>query len=322
MSSGFQGLVAREGVLSWDQCQHASLGKEDVKIRIQAAGLNRADLAQLAGRYNPPPGATEVFGLECSGEILAVGEEVIGWAPGQKVCALLAGGGLATEVVCDYRQLMPIPEGVSVTEAAAFPEVFATAWLNLFQLGNLRAGEKVLLMAGASGVGTAAIQLCHHVGAEVFVVAGSSDKLELCCELGASGGINRHEDDWADLKAFGPFNLVLDCCGGDWLERHISLMAQDARLVHIAFMDGRFGQLDFGQLLMKRLKLMGSTLRALPVARKQAILDELVENVWPAIGAGEIKPVIDQVFPVDQFQEAYDYLASNKTKGKVLLTLP
>ena len=322
MTEQYQGLVSHAGKMEWAEHSHSELGKGQVKIKIAAAGLNRADLSQIAGTYLPPEGTTEVLGLECSGTIIEVGEDVVSWKSGDQVCALLAGGGMATEVVCDQRQLLPVPKGLSVIEAAGVVEVFATAWLNLFLLAEVQKGEKALVMAGASGVGLAAIQLCREFGVEVAVVVGSDEKLSVCKKLGASGGINRHSESWDALKAFGPFNVVLDCCGGDWLEKQMSLMAEGGRLVNIGLLAGRKAQIDVGCLLMKRLNIMGSTLRFLPVERKQEILTDLQQKVWPLMGAGNLKMVLDSQYGIADFDAAYERLKSNQTTGKVIMTLP
>ncbi|WP_252176237.1 NAD(P)H-quinone oxidoreductase [Endozoicomonas sp. 4G] len=321
-NEGFQGLVAIDRVLQWQSFPHQPLGKDQVKVRVVAAGLNRADLSQQAGTYNPPEGVTPVLGLECSGIIESVGANVSQWLPGQQVCALLPGGGLATSVVCDQRLLLPVPETLSLVQAAGIVEVFTTAWLNLFHRIGVKAGDKVLLMAGASGVGTAALQLCAHFGIDVTVVVGSDEKLQFCRGLGAKNGWNRQQKDWQALKAFGPFDGVLDCCAGDWLERYLPLMNTGGRIVTIGLMAGRKAQLDMGLLLMKRIQVMGSTLRFLPITEKETLLAELMEKVWPLFARAQLKPVIDRVLPMDQYQKAYDLMASNKTKGKVILSLP
>ncbi|KEQ17056.1 NAD(P)H-quinone oxidoreductase [Endozoicomonas numazuensis] len=321
-SKGFHGLVAIDKALQWRSFPNESLGKDQVKVRIVAAGLNRADLSQQAGTYNPPEGVTPVLGLECSGIIDSVGENVSQWLPGQQVCALLPGGGLATDVVCDQRLLLPVPESLSLIQAGGIVEVYTTAWLNLFHRGRVKPGDKVLVMAGASGVGTAMIQLCAHFGMDVTVVVGSDEKLAFCKALGACNGINRHQQDWQTLKEWGPFDRVLDCCAGDWLEKYMSLMNTGGRIITIGLMAGRKGKLDMGLLLMKRIQIIGSTLRFLPIAEKEKLLAELKEKVWPLFAQGQLKPIVDTVMSMDQYQSAYDLMASNKTTGKVILTLP
>ncbi len=322
MNQDRYGVLAVSGAPFWQKIPVIEVGKGQVKIRVVAAGLNRADLVQLAGHYQPPEGATDVLGLECSGVIVELGEGVGEWRLGQEVCALLEGGGMATEVVCDYRQLLPVPDGCTMIEAASLMETFSTAWLNLFMLGEAVKGEKALIMAGGSGVGVAAVQLCSHFSIDATVVVGSDEKLSQCLDLGACSGINRNRQDWLELKRYGSFNIVLDCCGGDWLEQHLALMANDGRLINIGSMAGRYGQLDFARLLMKRLQIRGSTLRYLSVEKKQGILESLRRCVWPLIIKGEIKPVLDQVFSITDNKEAFDRLASNQTMGKVVLTLP
>ncbi|WP_448217537.1 NAD(P)H-quinone oxidoreductase [Endozoicomonas sp. 2B-B] len=321
-SKNFHGLMAIDKALQWRSFPDKPPGKDQVKVRVVAAGLNRADLSQQAGTYNPPEGVTPVMGLECSGIIETVGANVSQWLPGQQVCALLPGGGLATSVVCDQRLLLPVPGSLSLVQAGGIVEVYTTAWLNLFHRGKVKAGDKVLLMAGASGVGTAVLQLCDHLGIDVTVVVGSDEKLQFCRELGAKNGLNRHRQDWQVLNAFGPFDMVLDCCAGDWLERYLPLMNNGGRIVTIGLMAGRKAQLDMGLLLMKRIQVMGSTLRFLPITEKERLLTELVEKVWPLFALGQLKPIIDTVLPIEQYQKAYDLMASNKTTGKVILSLP
>ena len=322
MNQAVYGIWPGEGIPCWQQVGVSEVGKGQVKIKVTAAGLNRADLVQLAGQYQPPEGVSHVLGLECSGIIVELGEGVAGWQLGQPVCALLAGGGMATEVVCDQCQLLPIPDNCSLVAAAGLVEAFATAWLNLFMLGEAAQGQKVLIMAGASGVGVAAIQLCQQFGVDVAVVVGSNEKLEFCRKLGAVGGINRKSQNWHELESFGPFDLVLDSCGGDWLEYYLALMADGSRLINIGFMAGRYGKLDFGRLLMKRLRIQGSTLRFLSVTKKQEILQNLHQSVWPLIADRSITPVTDQVYSITSCKEAFDKLASNQTIGKIILTLP
>ncbi|MRI34615.1 NAD(P)H-quinone oxidoreductase [Endozoicomonas sp. OPT23] len=322
MNQEVYGIRAESGHPDWQKIAVPEVGKGQVKIKVTAAGLNRADLVQLAGQYQPPSGTTNVLGLECSGVVVEAGELSGDWVVGQRVCALLAGGGMATEVVCDHRQLLPIPSGCSMIEAASLMETFSTAWLNLFMLGEARKGEKALIMAGGSGVGVAAVQLCREFGVESTVVVGSDKKLAECLSLGAQSGINRNRQDRLELKQYGAFDLVLDCCGGDWLEHHLSLMADDGRLINIGFMAGRYGKLDFARVLMKRLQIRGSTLRFLSVERKQEILTDLHKQVWPLIDKGSIQPVLDQVFSITDCKAAFAHLASNQTLGKVILTLP
>lgn len=294
----------------------------EVRLAVAWAGVNRADLMQRAGHYPPPPGVSDVLGLEISGTVSAVGPGVDGLRPGERVCALLAGGGYAEEVVVDARQVLSIPEGLDLCEAAALPEVFATAWLNLFMVGQLAAGERVLLHAGASGVGTAAIQLCRAFGHPCFVTAGSDAKLAVCRELGADAVFNRHKGSFADaVKAWGGADLILDPVGGAYLADNQRVLNADGRLVLIGLMGGRHAELDLGRMLMKRQRLIGSTLRAKPPAAKGAILDALRTHVWPRLAKGEIRPLIDRTWPIDEVEAAHAHVQRDANIGKVLLAV-
>ncbi|PMR76267.1 NAD(P)H-quinone oxidoreductase [Billgrantia endophytica] len=294
----------------------------EVRIRIAWAGVNRADLMQRAGHYPPPPGVTDTPGLEISGTVAEAGPGVESLRPGDRVCALLAGGGYAEDVVVDARQVLPVPDGFGLREAAALPEVFATAWLNLFMEGRLTAGERVLLHAGASGVGTAAIQLCRAFGHPCFVTAGSDRKLEACYKLGAAGGWNRHQGSFVDaVKAWGGADVILDPVGGSYLADNQGVLNADGRLILIGLMGGRHGELDMGRMLMKRQRFIGSTLRAKPPAAKGAILDALLTHVWPRLASGEIQPLIDQTWPIDEAEIAHAHVQRDANIGKVLLSV-
>ncbi|NIC08004.1 NAD(P)H-quinone oxidoreductase [Billgrantia bachuensis] len=294
----------------------------EVRLRVAWAGVNRADLMQRAGHYPPPPGASDIPGLEVSGTVTEVGPGVDGLRPGDRVCALLAGGGYAEEVVVDTRQVLPLPEGLGLRESAALPEVFATAWLNLFMEGQLASGERVLLHAGASGVGTAAIQLCRAFGYPCFVTAGSDAKLAACRELGANGAFNRHEGSFVDaVKAWGGADVILDPVGASYLADNQHVLNADGRLVLIGLMGGRRGELDLGRMLMKRQRLIGSTLRAKPPAAKGVILNALIEHVWPRLASGEIRPLIDRSWPIDEAEAAHDHVERDANIGKVLLAV-
>jgi NADPH:quinone reductase-like Zn-dependent oxidoreductase len=238
------------------------------------------------------------------------------------VCALLAAGGYATEVVCDARQVLPLPAGLGMEEGAALPEVFATAWSNLFGLADLREGEKVLVKAGGSGVGTAAVQLCRAFGSPVFVQVGSDDKLRRCVELGASGGVNRHTGELSALRDAGPFDVILDPVAGAGLQATIDLMNDDGRLLIIGLLGGRRAEIDVGRLLVKRLEILGSTLRSQPIPVKARIMHELFEHVWPRLERGDLRPVIDAVLPIERVGEAHRRLAANATFGKIVLRVP
>ncbi|WP_163560637.1 NAD(P)H-quinone oxidoreductase [Halomonas sp. NO4] len=314
-------IVIDEERLAWREMPTpAGPAAGEVRIHVAWAGVNRADLMQRAGHYPPPPGVSEVPGLEVSGRVAAVGEGVTHLAPGTPVCALLAGGGYAEEVVVDARQVLPLPDGIALREAAALPEVFATAWLNLFMEGQLGAGERVLLHAGASGVGTAAIQLCCAFDHPCFVTVGSDAKLEACRDLGADAGWNRHHGSFVEaVKAWGGADVILDPVGGSYLADNQRVLNADGRLVLIGLLGGRSGELDLGRLLMKRQRLIGSTLRAKPPAAKGAILAALERHVWPRLARGEIRPLVDRHWPITEAEAAQAHVERDANIGKVLL---
>ncbi len=271
-------LQGVDGHVEWVEAERPTCDAGQVRIRVVAAGLNRADMLQIAGNYPPPPGASPYLGLECSGIISEVGPGT-DWRVGERVCALLAGGGMAEEVVVDARHVLPVPEGLSLHEAAAIPEVYATAWLNIFQLGGLKPGEKLLVHAGASGVGSAAIQLCKALGNPAWVSVGSPDRLAYCEALGAAGGVVRNENLDA-LEGFGPFDVILDPVGASYGELNLKLLARDGRWVIIGLMGGRKFELDLAQVLGKRLEITGSTLRNRDDGFKAELLRELQQQVW------------------------------------------
>jgi putative PIG3 family NAD(P)H quinone oxidoreductase len=282
-----------------------------------AAGLNRADLLQKAGMYPPPAGVTQVLGLECAGEVIEVAEGSR-WKIGDRVCALLAGGGMAEEAVVDQRHLLAVPDNLGWAEAAAIPEVFSTAWLNVFVLGNARPGEKVLIHAGASGVGTAAIQLCKAQGNPCWVSVGSQDKLDACVELGAEGGVLR-QGGIAALKDFGPFNVALDPVGATYAADHLDLLALDARWVLIGLMGGRDATLDLAKVLAKRISLIGSTLRTRDAEFKATLLADMEQRLMPQFASGELKPMVAKTFGFADATAAFEELARDQVIGKVIL---
>jgi putative PIG3 family NAD(P)H quinone oxidoreductase len=286
---------------------------------VAAAGLNRADLLQKAGLYPPPPGASHVLGLECSGVISEVGAGS-SWQVGDRVCALLAGGGMAEEVVIDGRHVLPVPERVSLIEAAALPEVYATVWLNVFQLAALKPGEKILLHAGASGIGSAAIQLCKAFGNPCWVSVGSAERLAYCEALGAQGGVVR-TDDLESLRDFGPFDVILDPVGGNYSALNLKLMALDGRWVLIGLMGGREAKLDLAQVLAKRVQLLGSTLRSRGDQFKADLLSDLGQHVWPLFAEGRLRPQLAKAFAVKDAEAAFAELASNTVAGKLVLVI-
>nr|WP_213085837.1 MULTISPECIES: NAD(P)H-quinone oxidoreductase [Pseudomonas] len=308
-----------DGHVEWVETTSPTCDVGQVRIRVAAAGLNRADLLQRAGLYPPPPGASEFLGLECAGVISEVGAGV-SWQVGDRVCALLAGGGMAEEVVVDARHVLPVPEGLSLQQAAAIPEVYATAWLNLFQLGGLKPGEKVLLHAGASGVGSAAIQLCKAFGSPSWVSVGSAERLAYCQALGASGGVVRGDDIEA-LNDFAPFDVILDPVGANYAALNLKLLARDGRWVIIGLMGGRKAELDLAQVLAKRVQVTGSTLRNRDDQFKADLLSDLGQQVWPLFAEGRLKPQLVGSYAVKDAEAAYAELAGNQVSGKLVLVI-
>ncbi|QXH74713.1 zinc-binding dehydrogenase [Pseudomonas atacamensis] len=312
-------LQGVEGQVAWVEEPSPTCDVGQVRIRVAAAGLNRADLLQKAGLYPPPPGASHVLGLECSGVISEVGAGS-SWQVGDRVCALLAGGGMAEEVVVDGRHVLRVPEGVSLIEAAALPEVYATVWLNVFQLAALKPGEKILLHAGASGIGSAAIQLCKAFGNPCWVSVGSAERLAYCEALGAQGGVVR-TDDLESLRDFGPFDVILDPVGGNYSALNLKLMALDGRWVLIGLMGGREAKLDLAQVLAKRVQLLGSTLRSRGDQFKADLLSDLGQHVWPLFAEGRLRPQLAKAFAVKDAEAAFAELASNTVAGKLVLVI-
>ncbi|MBS7663248.1 NAD(P)H-quinone oxidoreductase [Pseudomonas lalucatii] len=313
-------LQGVEGRTEWAQQPSPACDVGEIRIRVAAAGLNRADLLQRAGLYPPPPGASAALGLECAGIVSEVGAGC-DWQVGDRVCALLAGGGMAEEVVVDGRHALPLPEGLSLAEAAVVPEVYATAWLNLFQLAGLKPGEKVLLHAGASGVGSAAIQLCKAFGNPCWVSVGSAERLAYCESLGAQGGVLREGDGLQALRDFGPFDVILDPVGGNYAALNLELLAQDGRWINIGLMGGRQAELDLALLLGKRIQLIGSTLRSRDEQFKADLLRELQQQVWPLFAEGRLKPQLMRSFPPEEAELAFAELAGNQVSGKLALLI-
>lgn len=305
----------------WEK--HPQLGKPEpgeVQLRVLSAGLNRADLMQIAGKYPPPKGASDIPGLEVCGVIEQVGSNITDWQPGQRVSALLAGGGFAERVNVSAQQILQVPQDWNNETAAGWLETFATAYLNVFQLANLGPGEKVLAHAGASGVGSSLIQLCRESGNEITAVVGSEEKSQFCLGLGAKNVINRYQQNIVDeVKALGDVDIILNPVGGDSIAKDQQYLAQDGRIILIGLMGGRTGEVDFGRMLMKRQKLIGSTLRALAPEQKGRILAGLWDDFGDKFKSSKIKPIIDQVFAAEDIQQALDYVAANKTQGKVVI---
>ncbi|MWV15746.1 zinc-binding dehydrogenase [Pseudomonas sp. L-22-4S-12] len=312
-------LQGVEGQVEWCERPSPACDVGQIRVRVAAAGLNRADLLQRAGMYPPPPGSSDILGLECAGVVSEVGAGSA-WQVGDRVCCLLSGGGMAEEVVVDARHALPVPQGLSLAEAAALPEVYATAWLNLYQLAALKPGEKVLLHAGASGVGSAAIQLCKAFGNPCWVSVGSAERLAYCESLGAQGGALRGEN-LESLRDFAPFDVILDPVGAAYAELNLALLARDGRWVSIGLMGGSKAQLDMALLLGKRIQLSGSTLRNRDDEFKAALLSDLGQHVWPLFAEGRLKPQLEQSFAAKDVQAAFAALASNQVSGKVVLLI-
>jgi len=317
-------VVSDAGELNWQEVEKPMLGASDVMIEIKATAVNRADLMQRRGLYPAPPGASSILGLECAGTIVQLGSDVTRHQIGDSVCALLAGGGYAEFAAVDEGSVIPVPKGLSFSQAAALPEVFATAWLNLFIEGGLQPSERVLLHAGASGVGTAGIQLCRAFGSECFVTVGSEDKIAACRSLGAIGGFDRTQgsflsalkDQWND-----GVDVILDPVGASYLDDNLQALKLNGRLILIGLMVGARSEIDLAQLMIKRLRVQGSTLRSRALSEKAAIMAELQQFVWPKIEQGDIKPIVQQVIPIEQAAAAHDLVASDATIGKVVLSV-
>lgn len=312
-----------ETVLHLAEAPSPSLGPSELRIRVRGTAVNRADLLQRQGFYPPPPGASPILGLECAGEVIEIGSAVSGWKPGDRAMALLAGGGYAEEAVVHAGSAMHVPDGLSDAEAGSFPEVFLTAFLNIFLLGDPPAGGRVLVHGGGSGVGTAAVSLCGEAGLHVLVTAGSEEKCRRCLEHGAGAAINYREGDFADrvkeLTGGKGVQVVLDSIGGRYLAQNLSVLAPSGRLVIIGLIGGARGEIDLASLLMKRLQVIGSTLRARPVEEKASIVKALEARFGSALRAGRLRPVVDRVLPLAEAGEAHRVVQSSAHFGKVAL---
>jgi NADPH2:quinone reductase len=291
-----------------------------VVIKVAYAGVNRPDALQRAGSYAPPKGASDLPGLEASGEVIAVGAGVTWPAVGEKVCALLPGGGYADYVMTPAAHCLPVPSGMGLKEVACLPETFFTVWSNVFQRGGLKAGEKFLVHGGSSGIGTTAIQLANHFGARVFTTAGSDEKCQACLDLGAERAINYRDEDFVEiLKAEGGADLILDMVGGSYLPRNVKALDMDGRLVQIAFLQGPKVELNFAFVMTRRLTITGSTLRPQSDLAKAQIAESLRAQVWPLLDAGKIAPVMDSEFPLEQAAEAHARMEESGHIGKIVL---
>jgi putative PIG3 family NAD(P)H quinone oxidoreductase len=308
--------------LRWAEVAAPTPQNGEVLVDVYATAVNRADLAQRTGHYPPPPGASEILGLELAGVIAAVTPGVTGWQVGDRVCALLSGGGYAEQAVVPQGLLMPIPKGWSLVQAAAMPEVFFTAFLNLSE-ARLEPGETVLIHGGASGVGTAAIQLARQAGCRVLATAGSAAKIAACYRLGVELAVNYREADFGEVIAeqVGGVDVVLDMVGAGYLPRNIKLLNTGGRLIFIATLGGSRAEIDIRELMRKRLLLKGSTLRARPLAEKIALKEAFMARFWPVIESGEVAPVIDRVLPITEAEAAHALLRRNENIGKVALLI-
>ncbi|MFE0508991.1 NAD(P)H-quinone oxidoreductase [Streptomyces sp. NPDC058964] len=312
--------------LVWDEVPDPVPGEGEVLVEVVASAVNRADILQRQGFYNPPPGASPYPGLECSGRIVALGSGVAGWAVGDEVCALLAGGGYAEKVAVPAGQLLPVPEGVDLKQAAALPEVVCTVWSNVFMVSHLRPGETLLVHGGSSGIGTMAIQLAKAVGAKIAVTAGTREKLDRCAELGADVLINYKDQDFvAEVKKAtdgAGADVILDNMGAKYLDRNVQTLAVNGRLAIIGLQGGAKGELNIGALLNKRAAVSATSLRARPLAEKAAIVAAVREHVWPLVAAGHVRPVVDRELPMAEAAEAHRVVEASGHVGKVLLIAP
>ena len=301
------------------------LHSAEVLIKVQAAGVNRPDVMQRTGMYPPPPGASDIPGLEIAGTVAALGDGVQNLSVGDSICALVTGGGYAEYCTAAAAICMPLPAGYDFTQAAALPETFFTVWTNVFDRGGLQAGEKFLVHGGTSGIGTTAIQLAKAFGASVFTTAGSDAKCERCIELGADVAINYKDENFVERiesETDGKgVNLILDMVGGDYLPRNIKCLAPQGRLVQIALQRGAKGELSLVDVMLKRLTVTGSTLRARSVEEKMVIADALRAQVWPLLESGKVKPIIHATFPLEQAAQAHELMESGQHIGKIVLTV-
>lgn len=308
-----------DGDLCWSNHETLPRPCGQVRIRVAAAGLNRADLLQQQGIYAPPPGASAILGLECAG-IIVEADDDSAWKAGDRVCALLSGGGMAEEAIVPDGHILPVPQGLSLAQAAVLPEVYATVWLNLFELAALQPGEKVLIHAGASGVGSAAIQLCKAFGNPCLVSVGSEQRLQHCLSLGASGGVLRGSN-LEELLQHRPFNVILDPVASPYAKLNLDLLDTDGRWIIIAMMGGYMAELDLAKLLYKRTQIIGSTLRSRNDTFKAQLLGNLKEHVWPLFENGKLQPCLERSLPVQEADHAYEIMKSNQVNGKLALLI-
>lgn len=300
-------------------------GENEVLIKVHSAGLNRADLLQRKGLYPPPQDASPIMGLEVAGTIEAVGNAAGNWQVGDKVCALTHGGGYADYAVAPAGQCMPIPSGFSQGEAAALPEALLTVWHNIFQRAGLQPGEKILIHGGASGIGTLGIMMSNIMGGEVYTTAGTDEKCRALEKRGAVRAINYKTEDFeevlTDLGLNNKINVILDMIGGNYIQKNLNLAAAEGRIVNIAYMGGFKAEVNFAPLLMKRITLTGSTLRAQTFAQKTVMVEEIMEHIFPHLDNGDIKPIIDSIYPLEQVEQAHGHMEGGQHMGKIILRM-
>ncbi|OIQ93296.1 phthiocerol synthesis polyketide synthase type I PpsC [mine drainage metagenome] len=320
VSYGSEGTPESMGL---GECAAPVPGPGEILIEVHYAGVNRPDVAQRSGRYPPPPGASPILGLEVAGRVAALGEGVTEWRVGEQVTALVPGGGYAEYCVAPAAHALPIPAGMSLADAASLPETWFTVWANLIDIGRLKAGERLLVHGGSSGIGLTAIQLANHVGAEVIVTVGSEEKAAFCRAFGADTAINYRSGDFVEaVKAVTGgegVDVVLDMVGGSYLQKNVRLLRRDGRLVMIAFLEGSKTEFDFLPVMMKRLTLTGSTMRPRTVAEKAAIRNALRDNIWPALAAGKLKNHLFATFPFAEAADAHRLMESSRHIGKIVL---
>jgi putative PIG3 family NAD(P)H quinone oxidoreductase len=294
----------------------------EVLIKLAYAGINRPDVLQRSGSYNPPKGASDLPGLEGAGIISAIGSGVFEWKVGDEVCALLPGGGYAEYAVTPSLHCLPVPKGLSLKEAACLPETFFTVYSNIFQRGGLKAGEKFLVHGGSSGIGTTAIQMAHLFGARVFATAGSERKCQVCKDLGAERVINYHNEIFEDvLQVYGGVDVILDMVGGTYIQRNLKSLADDGRLVQIAFLESAKADLNLAQMMTRRLSITGSTLRPQNDLVKQRIAEGLQKHIWPHLASGRIAPIMDSEFPLAEAARAHTRMETSEHIGKIVLKI-
>ena len=316
-------IVSENKELIWADSEKPEILDNEVLIKIKATAVNRADVVQKKGFYPPPLGASEILGLECSGIIEAIGKNVKKRKVGEQVCALLAGGGYAQYASCPEEQAIPTPEGISLTNSASLPEVFATCWLNLFHEANMKENDIVLLHAGASGIGTAAIQLCNLFNCKSFVTASTHEKISYCIKLGAENGSLRSNKPFDDVKNWAPdgVDIILDPVGGSYFQDNLNVLSIEGRLLLIGLMGGTKSEINLGQVLMKRQKIIGSTIRARSSIVKGKVMNDLLEKVWPHFKSKKIKPIIYKTMSIENANQAHEIMEKDENIGKLVLEI-